>query len=157
LAKASNHSSQDECTLKAPTPLLEKSRSQFASYHFKKTATETTETGKTKEGVVFSVFRGGCIDFGEIYVFRMKSAGHRAQEGSYWLAKTAQILQSLGSPSKNGRLQSLSRSLNTFAQGSGSTYRYGSSFRLNEESSEFTAAEEKDGFIKLQLTIETSL
>lgn len=144
------------CTLSAPAPFLEDKKADFDIYQVKKAPTLTTEIGKTQYGLVFTLTRGGCIEYGEVLVLQFNSQTHSAKEVSYWVGKVAKSLQELESGSSSSALAGRGKQLKELLE-KRPDYQYGSTIKVGDDMIELIGTDLAERQVKFQVNVNASL
>lgn len=156
LLKVSHLAAAENCKLPMPTPVLNSKDSNFAFYKIKQAPTEVTETGKTKGGLVFTIVRGGCNEFGEIYIFETDSNQQPVTNIKYWIEQSAIILSRKLVQSPNKSLvqlaQKVSKILEKYPE-----YKYDQSALIEKDHLEIDVAELPLNKTKIQILVNASL
>lgn len=146
-----------KCTITTtPPPLVRDKQEEFESYRSRTESTYMIEYGKTRDGVLFSMTRGGCIEFGEVYVLQFASQTQAIQNVAFWIKKVAQALKEIESGSNTSILSKRSKQLKELLDKK-PDYQYATSVKVGDDIYEVVATDLPDRQIKIQVNINASL
>lgn len=152
-----NSAFSTECKLQIPGSLFKSTPSILKSYQAVLSTHEMRETGEKRDGTKFSIFRGGCIEYGETWVFQFLKGQKSPQDISHWLFQVAQIIKELGRSAKNSQFLKKGEDLEKVGKNWNKKTPSPTSFTLGSDQVDLTLSEVKPDWIKIQLVIGNAL